>query len=89
MHFDQSPYFNLTLDACRRAGRAGGRRSGCNRRLRKVNLLPVPDVNSPEPLIETARQAIERIDALCPWLVGCERDAMPIAVPETVRADRR
>ena len=76
MHFDQSPYFNMTLDACRRAGGVGGRRSGRNRRLRKANLLPVSDVNSPEePPIETARQAIERIDALCPWLAGCERRA--------------
>jgi hypothetical protein len=75
MHFNQSPYFNMTLDACRRAGRVGGCRSARNRRLRKVNLLPVPDVNSSEPPIETARQAIERIDALCPWLVGCERRA--------------
>jgi hypothetical protein len=75
MHFDQSPYFNMTLDACRRAGRVGGRPSARNRRLRKDNLLPVPDVNSPEPPIETASQAIERIDALCPWLVGCERRA--------------
>jgi hypothetical protein len=76
MHFDQSPYFNMTLDACRPAGGVGGRRSGRSR-LRKANanLLPVADVNSPEPPIETARQAIERIDALCPWLVGCERRA--------------
>ncbi len=36
MHFDQSPYFNRTLDACRRAGRVGGRRSGRNRRLREA-----------------------------------------------------
>ena len=65
----------MTLDTCRRAGRAGGRRSAQNRRFRKVNLLPVPDVDSSEPPIETARQAIERIDELCPWLVGCERRA--------------
>jgi hypothetical protein len=75
MHFDQSPYFNMTVDACRRAGSVGGRRSGRNRRFRKANVLSVPDVNSPEVPTETARQAIERIDAACPWLVGCERRA--------------
>jgi hypothetical protein len=30
----------------------------------------VPAASQPED--ETARQAIERIDALCPWLKGCE-----------------
>jgi hypothetical protein len=75
MHFDQSPYFNMTVDACRRAGGVGGRRSGRNSRFRKASVLSVPDVNSPEAPTETARQAIERIDALCPWLVGCERNA--------------
>jgi len=42
------------------------RQYGCNRRLHKANLLPVPDGNSPEPPIETARQAIGRIDATFP-----------------------
>jgi len=74
MQFDQSPYFKLSVQGCRRVGAIGGRRSARNRRLKATCVSD--QVAAAEPAEETARQAIERIDALCPWLVGCERAAV-------------
>ena len=54
-----------------RIGRRGGLRSGRNRRLRKAG--QVPAVREVNPLHEeTMDEARERIDKLCPWLIGVE-----------------
>jgi len=72
MYFDQSSYFNMTFDACRRAGRVGGRRSARNRRLRKASQeLMVQSIM--EPYRETAHEAIVLLDQQFPWLRGAER----------------
>jgi len=64
--------FNRTIDQCRSIGRRGGRARARNLRARKTSrVAAVPAASQAED--ETARQAIERIDALCPWLKGCER----------------
>ena len=70
MNLDHSrPYFNMSIAACRRAGGRGGRRSAMSRRLRLDQAPVLPET---EAHVETARQAIGRIDAQCPWLKGCE-----------------
>jgi len=72
MHFDQRPYFNMTIGACRRAGAIGGRRSARNRRLLNANRAPVAPETA-EPSLETAAEAIALLDAQFPWLRGAER----------------
>src|ERR1022692_3748224 len=63
--------FNRTIDQCRNIGRRGGRARARNLRARKAShVAAVPAATQSED--ETARTAIERIDALCPWLKGCE-----------------
>jgi len=64
-----TPYYNKSIDQCRIIGARGGRVRARNLRLQKATQV-VPGTRRPE--VETARQAIERIDALCPWLKGCE-----------------
>lgn len=64
------PYFNLSVAACRRAGASGGRRSTQNRRLcQKSQARPAIS----EIPMETAAEAIARLDAQFPWLRGAER----------------
>lgn len=72
MNLDHSrPYFNMSIAACRRAGGRGGRRGAMSRRLRReAPVLPETEVH-----VETAAEAIARIDALCPWLRGVESRA--------------
>jgi hypothetical protein len=71
MNLDHSrPYFNMSIAACRRAGGRGGRRSAISRRLRQNSQAPV--LPETELHVETAAEAIARIDALCPWLRGAE-----------------
>jgi len=71
MNLDHSrPYFNISIAACRRAGGRGGRRSAISRRLRLASQAPV--LPETEPYVETAAEAIARIDTLCPWLRGVE-----------------
>jgi len=63
--------FNRTIEQCRSVGRRGGRARARNLRARKTSCVAaVPAATQSED--ETARQAIERIDAQCPWLKGCE-----------------
>ena len=61
--------FNRTIDQCRSIGRRGGRSRARNLRARKTSRVAAAVSQSEN---ETARQAIERIDAQCPWLKGCE-----------------
>ncbi len=77
------PYHNKSIAQCRAIGRRGGLRSARNRRLRRLTEAPVPTTATPEPERETAREAIERIDALCPWLRGAELDRAAAPVPGT------
>ncbi len=71
------PYHNKSIAQCRAVGRIGGLRSARNRRLRRLAEAQATATPTPEPARETAREAIERIDALCPWLIGAERRAKP------------
>ena len=64
-----TPYYNKSIDQCRIIGARGGRVRARNLLFQKAPQV-VPGTGRPE--VETARQAIERIDALCPWLKGCE-----------------
>ena len=67
--------FNRTIDQCRSIGRRGGRTRARNLRARKTSrVAAVPAGSQSED--ETAREAIERIDAQCPWLKGCELRAI-------------
>ncbi len=70
------PYFNMSIEGCRAAGARGGRRSARNRRLRKSRETTAARVII-EPDMETAAEAIARIDALCPWLRGAEIRTSP------------
>jgi len=63
--------FQLTIEECRVAGRKGGLRAGHSRRLRQASQPPVLLASEPES--ETAREAIEKLDAQFPWLRGVER----------------
>ena len=63
--------FNRTIDQCRSIGRRGGRTRARNLRARKTSRAVAVPVGS-QPEVETARQAIDRIDSQCPWLKGCE-----------------
>lgn len=63
--------FNKKAGDMRRVGALGGRARARNLRLRKAGQVPV--IHGPSrPPEETAAEAIRRIDALCPWLVGVE-----------------
>ena len=68
----ESPYlFNKTPADMRRLGALGGRVRARNLRLRKAREVPVARELS-RPHEETAAEAIRRIDALYPWLIGAE-----------------
>ena len=60
------------LRTCDALARFGGRVRARNLRLRETRQAPVARELS-RPREETAAEAIRRIDALCPWLVGAER----------------
>ena len=70
MGFESVCLFNKKPDDMRRGGALGGRAR--NLRLRKACQVPGRREIS-RPREETAGEAIRRIDALCPWLVGVER----------------
>jgi hypothetical protein len=72
MYFGNACLFNKKPEDLRRIGGLGGRARARNLRLRKV--CPASSVREPsQPHEETAAEAMRRIDALCPWLVGAER----------------
>ena len=72
MDFGSACLFNKKPGDMRRVGALGGRARSRNLRLRKACHVPViREFNRPHE--ETAAEAIRRIDALCPWLVGVER----------------
>ena len=72
MDFGNACLFNKRPGDMRRVGALGGRARARNLRLRKACHVPV--IYEPgQPDKETAAEAIRRIDALCPWLVGVER----------------
>jgi hypothetical protein len=71
MDFGSAYLFNKTPEDMRRVGALGGRARARNLRLRKARQAPVArELSCPHE--ETAAEAIRRIDALCPWLVGVE-----------------
>jgi hypothetical protein len=72
MDFGSAYLFNKTPEDMRRVGAIGGRARARNLRLRKVCQAPVARELS-RPHEETAAEAIRRINALCPLLVGAER----------------
>jgi hypothetical protein len=63
--------FNKSPEDMRRVGSLGGRARARNLRLRKSNQMPVVGEFS-RPRMETAAEAMRRIDVLCPWLAGVE-----------------
>ena len=71
MYFGDACLFNKEPGDMRRIGALGGRARARNLRLRKPCPAPVARELS-RPHEETAAEAIRRIDALCPWLVGAE-----------------
>lgn len=72
MNLDHTaPYFNITLAGCRAADARGGRARARGLSVRKTTHVAAVVATS-QSGDETARQAIEHIDALCPWLKGCE-----------------
>ncbi len=71
MDFGNACLFNKKPEDMRRVGALGGRARARNLRLRKAGHKPVTHLN--EPHKETAAEAIRRIDALCPWLLGAKR----------------
>lgn len=72
MDFGSAWLFNKKPEDMRRVGALGGRARARNLRLRKARQVPVIREIS-RPREETSGEAIRRIDALCPWLVGAER----------------
>ena len=71
MDFGSAYLFNKNPEDMRRVGSLGGHARARNLRLRKASQMPVIRELS-RPHTETAAEAIRRIDALCPWLVGVE-----------------
>jgi hypothetical protein len=72
MEFGNACLFNKRPGDMRRVGALGGRARARNLRLRRAGQTPVTRGFNQTPE-ETAAEAIRRIDALCPWLVGAER----------------
>ena len=71
MYSGNACLFNKKPVDMRRIGALGGRARARSLRLRKVFPVPIArELNLPHE--ETAAEAIRRIDALCPWLVGAE-----------------
>ena len=71
MDFGNAWLFNKKPEDMRRIGALGGRARARNLRLRKACPVRVArELGRPHE--ETAAEAIRRIDALCPWLVGAE-----------------
>jgi hypothetical protein len=71
MDFGSAYLFNKKPEDMRRVGALGGRARARNLRLRKTRQVPVIREIS-RPREETTGEAIWRINALCPWLVGVE-----------------
>jgi hypothetical protein len=72
MDFGSAYLFHKKPEDMRRVGALGGRARARNLRLRKARQVgAIREINRPPE--ETAGEAIRRIDALCPWLIGAER----------------
>ena len=72
MDFGRAYLFNKKPEDMRSVGALGGRACARNLRFRKVRQVPVTwEIG--RRYEETTCEAIGRIDALCPWLVGVER----------------
>jgi hypothetical protein len=72
MDFGNACLFNKKPEDMRCVGALGGRARARNLWLRKARQAPVTRKFN-QPHSETTAEAIRRIDALCPWLVGAER----------------
>lgn len=64
--------FNKTIDQCRIIGALGGRARVRNLRMRRLQTAPWR-AQIPVPRIETAAEAIARLDRQFPWLIGAEK----------------
>ena len=73
MDFGNACMFSKKPEDMRRIGALGGRARARNLRLRKVAGQSLVTREFHQPYQETAAEAIRRIDARCPWLVGTER----------------
>jgi hypothetical protein len=72
MDFGNAYLFNKKPADRRRVGGLGGRARARNLRLRKAVQTPV-NCESVQSHEETVAEAIQRLEALCPWLVGGAR----------------
>ncbi|MCL5746078.1 MAG: hypothetical protein M1541_19475 [Acidobacteria bacterium] len=73
MNIDHNtPYFNMTIAACRAAGARGGRARARNLRLRKARPA-APAASARASALETAAEAVAVLDRQFPWLIGAER----------------
>ena len=72
MDFGNACLFSKKPEDMRRIGALGGRARARNLRFRKARQVSITREYS-RPHEETAAEAIRRIDAQCPWLVGAER----------------
>ena len=72
MDFGNACLFSKKPEDMRRIGALGGRTRARNLRFRKARQVSITREYS-RPHEETAAEAIRRIDAQCPWLVGVER----------------
>jgi hypothetical protein len=72
MYLGNACLFNKKPGDMRRVGALGGRARARNLRLRRARPAPVAREHR-RSHEETAAEAMRRIDALCPWLVGAER----------------
>jgi hypothetical protein len=67
--------FNKSLEQCRQLGARGGRAFARNQRLRRLacpRSVPESVATEDDQTLETAAQAIARLDAQFPWLRGAE-----------------
>ena len=71
MDFGNACLFNKKPEDMRSVGARGGRARARNLRLLKTRQAPVARKFN-QPRQETAAEAMRRIDALCPWLLGAE-----------------
>ena len=71
MYFGNAYLFNKTPEDMRRVGALGGRARARKLQLAKAHQVPAASGRN-RPRAETAAEAIQRINTLCPWLVGVE-----------------
>ena len=65
--------FNKSIPQLRQLGARGGRACGRNRRRRRALMPPPEAVLLRQPLLETAAEAIAKLNGQFPWLHDAEK----------------